>query len=134
MTMVSSVKFGSLSWPLESQVKALEGADDTGAGAVGAGDARDDEGGVLLELMVTPEAARLEAKLGGKAEESLDTDADELDLKLEDDAGVIVTPLVDLPAKMALVSMTVTLSRSALDFAADEAKACNCLGSSMVTT
>ena len=84
--------------------------------------------------MVTPEAARLEAKLGGKAEESLDTDADELDLKLEDDAGVIVTPLVDLPAKMALVSMTVTLSRSALDFAADEAKAWSCLGSSMVTT
>ena len=116
-------------------MKALEGADDTGAGAVGAGDARDDEGGVLLELMVTPEAARLEAKLGGKAEESLDEagDADiEDDLLLE--AGVIVTPLVDLPAKMALVSMTVTLSRSALDFAADEAKACNCLGSSMVTT
>lgn len=85
--------------------------------------------------MVTPEAARLEAKLGGKAEESLDTDADELDaLKLEDDAGVIVTPLVDLPAKMALVSMTVTLSRSALDLAADEAKAWSCLGSSMVTT
>ena len=59
-------------------------------------------------------------------------DEEMLDLLLE--AGVIVTPLVDLPAKMALVSMTVTLSRSALDFAADEAKACNCLGSSMVTT
>ena len=110
-------------------MKALEGA------GAGAGDARDDEGGVLLELMVTPEAARLEAKLGGKAEESLDEagDADNDDLLLEL-AGVIVTPLVDLPAKMALVSMTVTLSRSALDFAADEAKAWSCLGSSMVTT
>ena len=48
----------------------------------------------------------------------------------------MVTPEVDRPAKMALVSMMVTLSFSgrALDLAADEAKACKALGSSIVTT
>ena len=79
---------------------------------------------LVRELMVTPEAARLEAK-----EEVKDS------LGLDLAAGVMVTPEVDRPAKMALVSMMVTLSFSGLAFdLAEEASACNAFGSSMVTT
>ncbi len=46
-----------------------------------------------------------------------------------------MTPDVDRPAKIALVSIIVTLSFSlAFDLAAEEANACRAFGSSMVTT
>ena len=94
-----------------------------------------------LELMVTPDAARLEVRLAGNileeaAEDRLDLAA-ELERAFLGLAGVIVTPEVALPERIALVSMMVTFSfsfsRSTLDFA-DEAKAWRALGSSMVTT
>ena len=92
-----------------------------------------------LELMVTPDAARLEVRLAGnileEAEERLDLA--ELERAFLGLAGVIVTPEVALPERIALVSIIVTFSfsfcLSTLVFA-DEAKAWRALGSSMVTT
>ena len=49
-------------------------------------------------------------------------------------AGVIVTPDVARPDKIALVSIIVTFSLSTLAALAEEAKAWRVFGSSMVTT
>ena len=80
---------------------------------------------------MTPEAAKVDAKIDGNPRP---VPVDPFKDLLAD--GVMVTPDVDLPAKILAVSTMVTLSLSAMafDLAADEAKACNALGSSMVTT
>ena len=80
-------------------------------------------------MIETPEAAKVDAKIDGNPRPVppfKDLEAD----------GVMVTPDDDLPAKILAVSTMVTLplSAMALDLAADEAKACNALGSSIVTT
>ena len=87
-----------------------------------------------FELIVTPDAAKVDAKIDGSPRFPVPVEDPFKDLEAAD--GVMVTPDVDRPAKILAVSTIVTLSLSALalDLAADEAKACNALGSSMVTT